>query len=317
MAYKYIFGPIPSRRLGISLGVDLVPKKICTLDCVYCESGETTLKTIKRQEYIPTQEVLEELSDFLSQQPKLDYITFSGASEPTLHSGIGVIINFLKLKFPQYKVALITNGTLFYLKEVRQELKKIDLVMPSLDATTDAAFNSINRPHSLLHLPTIIEGLKQFRNEYSGQLWLEIFLVGTINNSKEELEHFRSILTELRPDKVQLNTLDRPGTEAWVEPLSQANMEGISQILGHSNIEIISKASPKKSQIIVPNKDIPSRIVEMVKRRPCTISDLKETFDIPSDVLQMHVNNLLESKTISIAKEDRGDFFVIKNPAAR
>lgn len=144
--YKYLFGPVPSRRLGISLGVDLVLHKTCSLNCIYCECGRTTNLTVQRNEYVPTEIVLSELNHFLASNPKLDYITFSGSGEPTLHSGIGEIVNYLKNNFPSYKIALLTNGTLFNQSKIRQEVKSIDLILPSLDAVSDKVFQKINQP---------------------------------------------------------------------------------------------------------------------------------------------------------------------------
>ena len=157
--YNYLFGPVPSRRLGISLGVDLVPHKTCSLNCIYCECGRTTNLTIERKAYVPTETVLAELKTFLEPKPKLDYITFSGAGEPTLHSGIGEIVKFLKTNFPNYKIALLTNGTLFYQPELIKEVKSIDLILPSLDAASDLVFRKLNRPFPKLHIETMIEEL--------------------------------------------------------------------------------------------------------------------------------------------------------------
>src|SRR5210317_1036745 len=150
--YKHLFGPVPSRRLGISLGVDLVPHKVCTLNCIYCECGSTTLLTLDRAEYVPLSEVMDELTDYFEYSPDPDFITFSGAGEPSLHSGIGQILKFIKKLKPGIRVALITNGTLFSDPLVRKELQDVDVVLPSLDAATDAAFRKINRPRNELHL---------------------------------------------------------------------------------------------------------------------------------------------------------------------
>ena len=150
--YKYIFGPVPSRRLGISLGIDLLQEKICTLNCVYCECGSTKVLTTDRHEFVPTKEVLEELKDFLSQYEYPDYITFSGSGEPTLHSGIGEIISFLKEEYPKIPVAVLTNGTLLSDAQVRNELMGADLVIPSIDSANESSFLKINRPQKDLSL---------------------------------------------------------------------------------------------------------------------------------------------------------------------
>jgi len=164
--YKYLFGPVPSRRLGISLGVDLVPHKTCSLNCVYCECGRTTILTDERKEYVPTEMVLSELNHFLTTNPRLDFITFSGSGEPTLHSGLGNVIKFIKKNFPKYQVALLTNGTLFYSPNIREEVKQVDVILPSLDAASEEVFHKINRPVRGLKVQKVIDGLVQLRTEF-------------------------------------------------------------------------------------------------------------------------------------------------------
>ena len=221
MKYKHLFGPVPSRRLGISLGVDLIPHKVCSLNCVYCEVGETTNLTTERKEYIPINEILIELDEYLSQKPNLDFITFSGSGEPTLNSGIGEVINFLKKYYPKYKIALLTNSTLLSNKTLRDELKKIDLILPSLDSVTETGFKKLNRPSINLELTKIIEGLIAFTKEFEGNVWLEVFIVPGFNDSKEELESIKEIILKINPNKVQLNSLDRPGSEYWIKPITK------------------------------------------------------------------------------------------------
>jgi wyosine [tRNA(Phe)-imidazoG37] synthetase (radical SAM superfamily) len=145
--YKALFGPVPSRRLGISLGVDLVHHKTCSLNCVYCECGATTHLTTKRKEYVSVDQVKSELVDYLSRNKTIDFITFSGSGEPTLNDGIGDVIHFLKSDYPQYNVALLTNSTLFHQLAVRRQIKDADVVMASLDAASEAQFRQVNRPH--------------------------------------------------------------------------------------------------------------------------------------------------------------------------
>jgi wyosine [tRNA(Phe)-imidazoG37] synthetase (radical SAM superfamily) len=160
---KYLFGPVNSRRLGISLGVDLVPFKTCSLNCVYCESGGTTAITSTIAEYVPTDGVISELDRFLSVSPALDVITFSGSGEPTLHAGIGRIIAHLKQKYPAYKVVVLTNGTLLWDPGVRESLSGADIVIPSLDAVSPGIFDKIARPAAGITPERVIRGLAEFR----------------------------------------------------------------------------------------------------------------------------------------------------------
>jgi len=169
--FKYLFGPVPSRRLGISLGVDLIPFKTCTLDCIYCECGCTTDLTLERKIYVPTQEIIAELKQFLAAQPKLDYISFAGSGEPTLASNLGEIIDFLKTNYPQYKVAVLTNGTLLYQPAVCNELGRCDLLKISLDAATGLVFEKINRPYPKFDLEKMLKGIIEFSQEY--QSWVK------------------------------------------------------------------------------------------------------------------------------------------------
>jgi wyosine [tRNA(Phe)-imidazoG37] synthetase (radical SAM superfamily) len=232
MNYKYLFGPVPSRRMGRSLGVDITPHKTCSLNCVYCECGRTTKLTLKRKEYVSAKEVIKELRDYLSTKPILDFVTFSGAGEPTLNSGIGEIIKFLKTEFPKYKTAVLTNSTLFNDRQARKDVLKADVIVPSLDAVSQELYEKINEPYGKLKAKELIAGLIQLRKEFKGEIWLEIFLVPGMNDTRTELDKFKDAISKIKPDKVQLNTLHRPGTKAWVKPLSSKKMDEISKYLG-------------------------------------------------------------------------------------
>lgn len=223
MAYRHLFGPVRSRRLGRSLGIDLVPANICSLDCVYCECGKTLHVTQKRAEYVPVDEVTEELDHFLLSRPEIDAITLGGTGEPTLHSGIGEILDHIKEHHPGYRIAVLTNSTLLHNPGIRKELYYADLILPSLDAVSDDIFTTINRPPPGITTDLLIDGLVQLRNEWSGPIWLEIFLIPTINTHEEELQLLRDAAVRIRPDQVHLNSLSRRGAEAWVPavPMNQ------------------------------------------------------------------------------------------------
>ena len=241
---KYLFGPVSSRRLGASLGIDLLPFKTCTLDCVYCECAGTTDLTLCRKEYVPVHDVLAELDEVLQKGPALDYVTFAGSGEPLLHSKIGEIINWIKDHFPFYAVAVLTNGTLLQHKEVRAQLSRADLVVPSLDAVTETMFQKINRPHSNLKCWEVISGLVQFRREYRGEICLEIFIVPGMNDTPAELEQIRHVISSINPDRVQLNTLDRAGAEDWVQPATEEELKKCAIMLGFG--EIIPGYRPRR-----------------------------------------------------------------------
>lgn len=309
MGYKHLFGPVPSRRLGVSLGIDLVPLKTCTLNCVYCECGRTTNLAVERKEYVPTDEVINELNKYLKSRPPLDFITFSGSGEPTLHSCIGNILDFLKQNYPQYKVAVLTNGTLFHRRELRNEVKNADLIMPSLDAASENVFKKINRPHPSLNCQKIISGLAGLRRESPGKIWLETFIVPGLNDTKSELQLLKRAIRKINPDKVQLNTLDRPGTESWVMPAKKEELEGISSYF--ENTEIATKFASRR-RIASFSRDIAENILSTLKRRPCTSEDLSKILRLHLNEITKYVQALLEIGKIETEKQERGTFFKIK-----
>lgn len=307
---KYLFGPVPSRRLGISLGVDLVPHKVCSLNCVYCEVGRTTNLTIERQEYVPIAEVIAELDNYLSENPELDFITFSGQGEPTLNSGLGKVIEFINENYPDYKVAVITNGTLFWDKEVRNEVSRADVLLPSLDAVSEKSFLKINRPNRNLNIKHICEGLIQLRKEFKGKIYLEIFFVPNLNDTNEELILLKEEIQKIKPDLVQLNTLDRPGTENWIKAVSRRKLEDISEFFKPIPVEIISKPETRK-QIQSFNQNIADQILETVKRRPCTDTELAEILNLHLNELNKYLSELIDDNMINSERKERGIFFKI------
>jgi len=281
---NHIFGPVPSRRLGRSLGVDLVPYKTCTFDCIYCDLGRTTRKTLSRQSYASPKGVEGELKLCLSVlEKKPDYITLSGSGEPTLNGSIREIIQRIK-ETTSTPVAVFTNSSLLYLDEVRRNLSEADVVLPSLDAITPALFEYMNRPHASLSIGEIICGLIQFRQQYRGEIWLEILFCRGVNDGKEEIEKFKSVIEKIDPDRVQLNTLVRPPAEDFVFPLTLAQLEEIRERLGEK-AEIISDfAAPLGEELKSVND---TEILNLVKRRPCTAEDI-------SKVLGLHLNEVVK-----------------------
>jgi len=297
----------------MSLGVDLVPPKTCSLNCVYCESGRTTLLTLERKEYIPTVTLIDELRQFLSQRPTLDYITFSGSGEPTLHSGIAKIVRFLKTNFGEYKTALLTNGTLFHDPRVRADVNAIDVVLPSLDAASPAAFKKINRPARQLNIEHVIAGLAEFKQEYAGQMLLEIFIVPGINDAEEEIAALRQAIHRIRPDRVQLNSLDRPGVAAWVKAATPEQLAGIAAKLDWPS-EIIAKFK-KREELPSYQADTAHAILQMIKRRPCTVEDLSAALGLNAHEINKFIASLLAAGHIQTARMQRGVFFMPANAA--
>lgn len=305
--YHHLFGPVPSRRLGVSLGIDLTPDTSCTFNCVYCECGKTERLTRERREYVPTADVIAELRACLSAAPFLDSITFSGSGEPTLHSGIGEIIAFLKDEYPQYRVTVLTNSSLLDTEDVRAALHRADLVIPSLDAISDPVFRKVNRPLPGITSASIINGVRAFCTEFTGAVWIEIFIVPGINDTAEELELFKTTLQTLRFDRVQLNTLDRPGAVSWIVPVPAARLEEIARFLG-GGVELV--ASRRDSRAL-PTSDVLARdlVLSTIQVRPCTAADLATVTGLPASDIETCVQDLLARGLAESKMEERGLFY--------
>jgi wyosine [tRNA(Phe)-imidazoG37] synthetase (radical SAM superfamily) len=308
MQYNYLFGPVPSRRLGISLGVDLVPMKTCTLNCIYCECGESTHLTLERREYVPFAMVKKELSFYFENNPAPDYITFSGSGEPTLNSRIGDVLNFIKSQIHDIPVAVLTNGTLFYQKQVREDIKGATVIIPSLDSATEMVFRKINRPSPHLKLDTIIQGLIQLRKEYSGKIWLEILVVPRMNDTEQELTALKQVIEKIEPDQIQLNTLDRPGPVSTVRAATRKELEHIIDFWQLENVSIIADV-PERKALLAYRKDIESAILGTIARRPCTVKDLSEILGLQINEVKKHIDSLHTEKKIKIVKQNRGLFY--------
>jgi wyosine [tRNA(Phe)-imidazoG37] synthetase (radical SAM superfamily) len=294
-SFRYLYGPVPSRRLGRSLGIDLVPHKICTYDCIYCQIGKTTDKTLVRKEYVPVKEILEEVKSFLKEgTSSIDHFSLSGSGEPTLHSQIRSVINGIKA-ITLIPIAVITNGSLLYVEEVRKDLLGADIVLPSLDAVSSEVFMRINRPRSGFNVEKVIEGMVKFRKVYKGQIWLEILFCKGVNDSKEELLKMKKVVDRIQPDRIHLNTVVRPPSEKWATPLNQKEMEEIQTFFGEK-ASIISEFDRHPSSM--PERDIKEEILKILKRRPLTPSDLSKGMGIPQNELNQYIEPLTQEGKI-------------------
>ena len=308
MQYNHIFGPVPSRRLGISLGIDLVTHKICSLDCVYCECGKTTQLTLERREYVRFEDVIKELDYYWQHNADPDYITFSGSGEPTLNSRLGDVIEYIKLKKPHIKVAVLTNSTLFSDPCVRKELLKADLVVPSLDAVSKKGFARINRPDQKLEIHKLVRGIETFAKEYNGKLWLEVLILPGINDGKSDILLLRDAIKKINPDLVQINTLDRPGTVLDIKPASKSDLEKVIQTIGFPNIEIIAKVDGQ-IKAGIQREDVKAAIIETIHRRPCTKKDLLQILGVEKQVIDNNITLLEKEKKIIGKARERGVFY--------
>jgi len=232
---KYIYGPIKSRRLGLSLGLSLSPDKICDLDCIYCQWGSAGRTVFERKEYAKADEIILELKSWMQKNPQqaqeLKFVTLSGLGEPTLNTCIGELIEKVK-NITGLKIAIITNSTLLGDPAVRQGLLKADLIVPSLDAVDPEIFEQIDRPHSGIKLNEIIEGLAALRKEFFGQIWLEIMLIAGMNDDLEHIQALKEVIQRINPDKIQLNSPVRLTADKNVFAVDKTRLEKIKEILG-------------------------------------------------------------------------------------
>jgi wyosine [tRNA(Phe)-imidazoG37] synthetase (radical SAM superfamily) len=312
MQYNTLFGPVPSRRLGISLGVDLVPMKTCTLNCIYCECGKTSHLTLERKEYVSFETVKKELTHYLAHHARPDYITFSGSGEPTLNSKIGDVIRFLKDRVPDVPVAVLTNSTLFSQKQVRSDIKNAVVVIPSLDAATEKIFNKINRPSPHLNVDTIIDGLIRFRKEYCGKIWLEVFIVPGMNDTIAELNALKLVIGKIKPDQVHLNTLDRPGSVSTLRAATREELERVLNVFQMENAAIVADP-PEQKALFAYRKDTAAAILGTIARRPCTSKDLSEIMGLQVKEVDTYLKSLEADEKIKVVKQKRGLFYQLSN----
>ena len=310
---KCVFGPVPSRRLGLSLGIDLLPFKTCSMDCVYCECGATTNLTCERKEYFPTESVIAELDHVLSNKPNIDWITFSGVGEPTLHSGIGRIIRHIREHYPEIPVCLLTNASLLGDPALQEELAGISLIVPSLDGSNEEELFKINRQSPSVTLRSVMNGLLAFRKRHPDiTMWLEIFIVPGVNDSPESAERFRTLAAQLKPDKVQLNSLDRPGVVEWIRPAEPAVLDRIAAVIGQSvPAEIISRHQKQvKLKDVIPDvEQYNELILKTLRSRPCTAQDLVSTLEIPAERIEPHLRRMERAGLVVSEPGERGVFY--------
>ena len=267
---RYVYGPVPSRRLGFSLGVDIIPFKTCTLDCTYCQLGPTRKTSVRRGSWFRPQEILSQVKEALDSRQRIDVITFSGSGEPTLNRDIGRLIRAIK-KMTRIPVVVLTNGTLLTRKEVRRGLAAADIVVPSLDAVPGNLFRRVNRPNRALDPEKIIDGLARFRDEFHGEIWLEIMLIRGVNDSPAHIKALRAAADRIRPERIQLNTVVRPPADVKAKPLSPGAMRKIRDALG-PRAEIIASFEKRKQAPAAGGFE--AALLTAVGRRPMTAEDI-------------------------------------------
>lgn len=272
---QFVYGPVPSRRLGSSLGVDVIPFKTCNWNCVYCQLGRTQPLTAERREYVSNAAVMEEIRAALAEHPagSIDWITFAGSGEPTLHTGLGELVQAINT-LHQAPVAVITNGSLLYLDEVQAALLPAAAVLPSLDAGTAELFKQIDRPHGEATFERLIEGMLSFRQRYTGQLWLEVMLVRGLNDTEAALTDLARQVARLQPDKIHLLLPNRAPAETWVLPSDEAGLQRAKTILGQ-HAEIVA---PTQAYFdLGGHTDLLDAILDVIGRHPMSEQELINT----------------------------------------
>ena len=276
--FRYVYGPVPSRRLGRSLGVDLVPFKTCTYDCVYCQLGRTTHKTCEQKEYVAVDEIVAELERRLTTQDTPDYISLSGSGEPTLNSGIGNLIGSIK-QMTEVPVAVLTNGSLLWNAEVQDALMAADLVLPSLDAGDDRMFRHVNRPHRDISFGRMVDGMAAFTRRFPGEVWLEILLLAGVTGVPSEVKKMATLARHIAPARVQLNTVSRPPAEGFALPLPPDRMLSMKALFTGA-AEVISEAAPGDTRAAGAFNASDEDVLSLLSRRPCTSTDVAKGLKI-------------------------------------
>lgn len=279
----HVYGPVPSRRLGRSLGVDVLPFKTCSFDCLYCQLGHTTNLTQERKAYVPTADVIAELRQALSGPDRPDFVSFAGSGEPTLHSGLGEMIRAIKA-ITDVPVAIFTNGSLLWMPEVQRDLADADVVIPSLDAGDPALLERVNHPVSGLAFSSIIDGLLGFRDVFRGRIWLEILLVGGISDDDAAVDRIAELSARIRPDRIQLNTVCRPPAESCALPVPAARLEAIRRHFAGipAPVDIVADhitASPHPAATGIGADDV----FGLVERHPATAAGVAAGLNIAEE----------------------------------
>ena len=290
--YRYLFGPVPSRRFGRSLGIDLTPHKTCSLDCVFCQLGRTPQKTLKRKAYVYTAGVIAEIDHWLRTDGEADYLTLSGSGEPTLHSEFGRVLAHLRGQ--PIPSALLTNGTLLHLPDVREAAALADVVKVSLSAWNQKSFEWVNRPHRQLAFDSFVEGLKQFRSNFKGQMWLEVFLLSGINAMAGDVEKIARLSKEVRPDRIHLNTIARPPAEDFAAAVPMAKLEELTGLFAPPAM-IAAGFSGRGCKTDSADE---VRILSMLQRRPCTVEQIKAAFGLHINAVSKTLGHLIQSHRI-------------------
>jgi wyosine [tRNA(Phe)-imidazoG37] synthetase (radical SAM superfamily) len=305
---------VASRRLGRSLGVDLIPFKTCTYDCVYCQLGRTTCQTIQRSEYVPVEAVLTEVKTKLARGPKPDYISLAGSGEPTLHARIGDLIDGIR-RLTRVPVAVLTNGSLLWVTDVQEALMEADLVMPSLDAGDEAVFQRVNRPRPEISFQAMVDGLAAFTARFRKLVWLEVLLVEGLNGNEKEVEKIAALARRIQPGRVQLNTVSRPPAEASVKPVAANQLSAWCKFFPKA-VEVISAAIPQNPLPAGLAEVTDEEILDLLARRPCTPQGVAAGLNLHLQEATKRLHALANAGKIAVLRKDEDLFYQVPMASA-
>jgi len=301
--FHHVYGPVPSRRLGRSLGIDLVPFKTCTYNCVYCQLGRTTNKTTERREYVAVDEILDELKRKLAIASAPDYITLAGSGEPTLNARIGDLIGKIK-SLTHIPVAVLSNGSLLWMHEVREALMEADLVLPSLDAGDERLFRYVNRPHREITFERLVDGLAEFTERFSKSVWLEVFLLARVTGIPTEVEKIAALAKRIQPERIQLNTVSRPPAEEFAIAVSAGQMEQLKEFFP-GTVEVIRESARNASPTSFSPETTDADILALLGRRPCTVQGVSAGLGVhTSEVIKRLQVLIQQGAVIPVRKDD-------------
>ena len=303
----YIFGPVPSRRLGRSLGVDVVPFKTCSYDCIYCQLGRTTNKTIERKEYASLKVIIDEIGNKLKHDPLPDYITISGSGEPTLYSELSSLIQGIK-QITEILVVVLTNGSLLWDKGVQKSICDADLVIPSLDAGDETEFQCVNRPHTDISFEKMVHGLMEFRQAYNGALWLETFLLQGTTATESSVKRIAAYAEKINPDKIQLNTVARPPAEEFAFAVSEERMSYFAPMFGEKAEVIADYRNIHDEETFSVSRE---EVFTLLKRRPCSLEDIAFGLSIHRNEAIKHIQELMKEDKIKTETGKNSRFFKV------
>jgi len=308
--FRYVYGPVPSRRLGRSLGVDLVPFKTCTYDCIYCQLGRTTCRTTDRKEYVPVRDILVELRQKLAEGPAPDFVTLAGSGEPTLHNQIGELIREIK-RLTSIPVAVLTNGSLLWMPEVQEALLDADLVVPSLDAGSERTFRHVNRPHPSIEFEKVVQGIAEFKARFGKPVWLEVFLLAGVTGLAPEVGKIAAFAARMHPDRIQLNTVSRPPAEAFAHPVPVKQMEAFAGMFA-GKAEVICEQGVAESELLSSAAVTDGDILALLSRRPCTARGVSTGLGLHIAEATKRLQSLTERGYVFPLRKSNGLFYEMR-----